>query len=67
MATKTRIHVVEDEGEAMALVRARSRARAIRHCIANRFGAHIASQDDLIRMLGEGMKVETADAEPEAA
>lgn len=66
MATATRIYVVHQDGTARALVRARSQAEAIRHCTANRFEAIVADQDHLVRLLGDGMSVEDANAEPGA-
>lgn len=60
MANGSRIYVVEENGEAIALVRARNRSEAIRHSVANRFGAEVADQDDLVRLVGDGMAVEDA-------
>lgn len=60
MATPSRIYVVHEDGEAKALVRARSQAEAIRHVTANRFEAIVADQDHLVRLLGDGLKVEEA-------
>ena len=67
MATATRIYTVFQDGEAIRLVRARSQPEAIRHVTANLYEAVVADQDALIKAIGEGMKVETAQPEPEAA
>jgi hypothetical protein len=67
MATASRIYVVFQDGEAIRLVRARSQSEAIRHVTANLYEAVVADQDALIKAIGEGMKVETAQPEPEAA
>jgi len=42
-------------------------SEAIRHVTANLYEAVVADQDALIKAIGEGMKVETAQPEPEAA
>jgi hypothetical protein len=67
MATASRIYVVFQDGEAIRLVRARSQSEAIRHVTANLYEAVVADQDALIKAIGEGMNVETAQPEPEAA
>jgi len=51
----------------LGLVRARSQAEAIRHCVAGRYTAVVADQDELILAIGKGMSVENAVSEPEAA
>lgn len=65
MATPSRIYAVFEDGEAKSLVRARSQAEAIRHCTANRFEAIVADQDHLVRLLGDGIKVDDATSDPE--
>ena len=61
-----RVYLVRESNEVISLVRARTASEAIRHAIANRFSAEVASQDDLIRLVGDGMKVETAgETEPQ--
>ena len=68
MATAgTRIYRVAENDEFIALVRARSQSEAVRHCTANRFGAKVATPDELVSLIGEGFKVEQAKAETEAA
>lgn len=62
--TPTRIYVVTDT-EAVAkyrLVRASSGAQAIKHC-ASHYIADVATQDELVRLVGEGTTVEIAGAE----
>lgn len=64
-ANGSRIYVVTEDGEAKSLVRARSQSEAIRHVTANRFEAIVADQDHLVRLLGDGIKVEDAKPAPE--
>lgn len=66
MATASRVYAVFEDGAAKSLVRARSQAEAIRHVTANRFEAIVADQDHLIRLLGDGLKVEEAKTEGKA-
>lgn len=47
------------------LVQAANKAAAIRHVVAPQFGAHLADQATLVRMLQAGAKIETP-AEVEA-
>ena len=62
---KTKIYKVQNGNEAVPprLVRAANRSQAIRHCAKTFFSADLATQDDLVSLLGS-VKVETADAEP---
>lgn len=58
--TPTRIYVVTDTlDNDKYLVRAASAAQAIRHC-ANHYRADVASQDDLVKLVADGVDVETA-------
>lgn len=58
--TTTRIYVVTDsETEAKRLVRAASRAQAIAH-VSQRFGAAVATQEQLVALLDDQVQVETA-------
>jgi len=68
----TRIYLVTDQQtQAKRLIRAASQAQAIRHAVASRFGAEVASQNDLVTLLAAGQAVEsttqTSETEPEAA
>lgn len=55
-----RIYLVTDtDTDDKRLVRATSRAQAIAHASA-RFGAAVATQEQLVRALDEGVEVETA-------
>ena len=63
----SRVYLVTDGIATIGLVRARSQAEAIRHCTAGRFLATVADQDQLIEAVGNGMKVENAATEDEAA
>ena len=49
-----------DDERAYALVRATNPAQAIRHVVRDRFTADVASQDDLVELVGHGLKVQTA-------
>lgn len=65
MTTPSRIYLVHADGQAAALVRARSQAEAIRHCTANRYEAVVADQDALVKALRDGIVVEDAKTTPE--
>lgn len=54
----SRIYVVSD-GKTERLVRAVSGPRAIAHVVQNSYSAHVASQDDMVRLL-PGRAVEVA-------
>lgn len=62
--TKARIYIVEDGEPASAprLVRAISQSQAIKH-VTRPFKAAVATQDQLIEALDNGVKVENAGAE----
>jgi len=64
-----RIYVVSvKESQKKQLVRAESKAGALRHVAEKTMGAEVASQDDLVEMIGSGLKVEDAGKEePESA
>lgn len=63
----TRIYLVTDqESKAKRLIRAASQAQAIRHAVASRFGAEVASQNDLVQLLAAGQAVESATQTSEA-
>lgn len=66
----SRIYFVVDtaEGGAELLVRATSQAQAIRHAARNRYRAAVAGQEEIVRLLGAGAKVEDATGgEPDTA
>ena len=68
----TRIYKVEDKAEEneprrIALVRAGTPAQAMRHVAANQYEIAVATQDDLVNLVANGVKVETAGEEPAAA
>lgn len=68
MAT-TRIYIVAPKtGGAKRLVRAHHPSRALHHVAEAAFTVEVASQDDLVELIGEGVVVEnageTAGAEP---
>ncbi len=60
MKAETRIYVVAGGGGKDRLIRATSRAQAVRHVAAGVFKVKVASQDDLIRILTAGGSTETA-------
>jgi hypothetical protein len=64
MATTTRIYTVTGPaGSTPRLVRAANPSQAIRHVVVNQFSADPAGQDVLVKLVGEGAKVETAGVE----
>lgn len=56
--TATSIYRIDD-GHGDRLVRAASQAQAIRH-VASGFAVRVATQDDIVNLVAEGTKVETA-------
>lgn len=55
----TRIYLVTDtETNKHRLIRAGNQAQAIRHAAQTRFGIEVAGQDDLVRLLSQGIPVE---------
>ncbi len=66
MPAPTRIYLVTAPDGASTLVRAVTPAQAIRHA-ARGFTARVADQDDLVRLLGDGAKVEAAGDDEAAA
>ena len=63
--TKKRIHVVAVPN-GVRLVRATTKNAAIRYAAHGIIAATVASQDELVKHLSEGVKVEDAHAEDEA-
>ena len=61
MATAKTVYLVKDDTTKF-LVRAPNPAQAVHH-VARRFSVNVASQDELIKLVTEGMKVETAGEE----
>jgi len=63
----TRIYAVYDERtlatDGQRLVRAGTRAQALRHVAQGTFTVVVASQDELVELLGQGIKVEDAGEE----
>jgi hypothetical protein len=59
MATSTRIYIVTSTDGATRLVKATVASQAITHVAKNEFTAKVASQDDLVQALSNGVKVET--------
>jgi hypothetical protein len=60
-----RIYLV-GHGQEMRLVRAAHRAQAVGHVARSLINVKVASQDELVTALGQGIKIETA-AEQETA
>lgn len=67
----SRIYLVNIDGgdtpHANRLVRAANRPQAVSHVAKELFATRVASQDDLVSLLDQGVKVETASAEADAA
>ena len=59
MAAATRIYLVSSTDGAKRLVTASVASQAITHVAKSAFSVRAASQDDLVRALGSGVKVET--------
>ena len=59
MATSTRIYIVTSTDGATRLVKATVASQAITHVAKSAFSAKVASQDDLVQALSNGVKVET--------
>lgn len=60
---KQRIYAVQNGSGEARLVRASNKAQAVHHCAKSVFHADLASQDDLLTMLGKNIKVEQAGEE----
>lgn len=58
MDKQQRIYVVY-HGAAGRLIRARSRAQALTHAAQSAFNVHVASQEELVTLLGQHVKVES--------
>jgi hypothetical protein len=58
--TPTKLYVVEDSHGDARLVRARTRPQAMAHVAKSEFSTRLASQDDLVAMIGKGIKPELA-------
>jgi hypothetical protein len=59
MATSTRIYIVTSTDGATRLIKATVASQAITHAAKQSFTARVASQDDLVQALSNGVKVET--------
>ena len=62
MTTQTRIYKVQTPTGAR-LVRAPNRSQSVNHVARDTIRAEVASQDDLIALLADGVKVEEAGAD----
>lgn len=54
----SRIYIVMSSGQKSMLVRASSASQALRIAVNPRFTVKVASQDDLVALTREGVKVE---------
>lgn len=57
MAASTRIYVVSDH-ESKRLIRAAHPSHALMHAARSTLDVHVASQDELVALLGRGVEVE---------
>jgi hypothetical protein len=66
MAQQTRIYVISGDSTDR-LVRAATSAQAIRHVVRNRFVSRLADQEEIVKLMGSGIRVEDAgdDNQPE--
>jgi hypothetical protein len=61
MADNRRVYVVHHKhSKTSRLVRAANQSQAIRHATEEDYDCKVASQDDCIRLVAEGVKVENA-------
>jgi hypothetical protein len=58
MSSQQRIYVVGTPDNQVRLVKASVRQQAISHVANHLFTVRVASQDDLIKAIGDGVKVE---------
>jgi len=58
MAATTRIYVVSSGGSGERLIRAAHPSHALMHAARSTFDVHVASQDELVALLGRGVEVE---------
>lgn len=67
--TTTRIYHVRPKlpGDGARLVRATNAAQALRHVVTDTLIVELASQEDLVRLLGAGVEVEAVNSEDEPA
>ena len=65
--TKDRVYVVDIQGQRSRLVRATFGHIAERHVIGTLVNARVASKDDLIELMGRGVKVEHAGDDQQSA
>jgi hypothetical protein len=59
MATASRIYLVENINGTNKLVRASAPSQAITHAAKQTFTARVATQDDLVSAMSNGVRVET--------
>lgn len=64
-ATAKRIYVVTGKGMDPRLVEASHPSIAMRHVAKGKFAVEVASQDDLVFLIGKGTKVEQLTAKQE--
>lgn len=67
MSAAVRIYRVTITGAPDRLVRSPNVAQAVRHVARSLISADLASQDDLVRLVAAGVKVEDAGTESEAS
>lgn len=65
MANNSRIYVVtpKREGEALRLVDATNGTQAVGYVVRNSYAAKVATQAELVELVGKGVKVEKAGGE----
>jgi len=62
----TRIYTVTRVGGETRLVKATNQTQALRYVVDKTLSVDLAGQDDLVRLLGEGVKVEAVNSEDES-
>ena len=64
MAAAKRIYAVTD-GTTTSLVRAATQSQAIAHVVKSKYKAVVPTQDELVKLVSDGVGVETAGEEAE--
>ena len=54
-----RIYLIKDDNFGRFLVRANTPQQAVAHVAKRQYQVHVASQDDLVALVSDGVKVET--------
>lgn len=64
-AAKTRIYAITDQNGHTRLVRATTTAQGLRHVAKDEYSVKVATQDELVALVSDGVKVEESTASKE--